>query len=407
MKKLNLLLFCLVCLLSPIANAEEYYGEHFTIISNLPTCFVKLLKRNGEVYYKNLNRQFFRRSWSSGRDLTIYYTQSESESLQLSILTTQKRACYLYRLDANSQSLGWTGLFRGITKHFIDVNYEDAPSWFREGLSTFFSEQGKIVNDQLVIESAEPGSSAFLKEEIEQGRRPSIKRLFSSTSEQFENWQLGRHFAASFFYWLYQNKQLKQYLDIARRSGYEILVLEELTGKSFRNLNIELLKFMKKEIYAAAYLNEGLKAEAADEKMQAFLKALELKPDYQAVQIELALYYRVKKDYEKYRQYLEPILSESLSTQFRPAAELMGNMYYKDKDYQKALEYYLKSWEYCVLYEYKYKTAYKIANCYYYLKDERKTAQWYQLFLENNFEHAETQAQVDYAKKYLEETPYR
>jgi tetratricopeptide (TPR) repeat protein len=179
-------------------------------------------------------------------------------------------------------------------------------------------------------------------------------------------------------------------------------VLEELAGKSFGNLNTELSKFMKKEIYAAAYLNEGLKAEAADEKMQAFLRALELKPDYRAVQIELALCYRAKKDYEKYRQYLEPILSDSLSAQFRPAAEFMGNMYYKNKDYQKALEYYLKSWEYCGLYEYKYKTAYKIANCYYYLKDRQKSTRWYWVFLENNFEPEQTQAQVAYAKKYLE-----
>ena len=369
------------------------------------------MQANAEAFYKSLQGRYFQTDWQ--KPLTIYYSKTQSDTQQLlnkhgheaevgyGHYESSIPAVYTHQFMNNGELSGWDTLFREITHHFIQLNYRDPPAWFDEGLACFLGEQTQIVKGKLIAGRPNPWREQILRNKIEEGRRPNVKRLFSSSTEQFNDWDLGCHFARAFFYWLHETGQLEQYLKNAREKGYDLSVLEETVSGSYGKINIGLSKFIKKDCYAGAYLKDGQQTEDEAQKKQAFLKALELKPDYQSARLELAECYYRSKDYESCRENLKQILDNLESTEYRQAAGLMANTYYNEKDYPKALEYYNKAWEYSDYYEYKYRTAYQIGNCCYYLKDPEGAKQWYKKFLDCKWEQESMKASADYARKYL------
>ncbi len=411
MKKHIFLCACCVLLLLTNAFAEYCQSEHFTIHSDLAPCFVRLVQTNAEAYYKNLNERYFQTCWT--KPLTIYYSKTQSDTKQLlnkngltadvnyGLYEHGTSAVYTHQFMNNSEFSGWGALFHEITHHFVQLNYRTPPAWFDEGLACFFGEQTQIVKGKLTSGMPNPRLEQILRNDIEQGRRPSIKRLFSTSTEQFNQWDMGCHFARVLFYWLYDTGQLEKYLKNVQRKGYDISVLEETVSESDEKINVELSKFIKKNCYAGAYLNDGRQTEDQAQKIQAFLKAIELKPDYQAARLELAECYYRDKDYEKCRENLKQILDNQQSAEYQQAATLLANIYYNQKNYSKSLEYYNKSWEYSDYYEYKYRLAYQIGNCCFYLKDYEGAKQWYKKFLDCNWEPEKMKTAVDYSRKYL------
>ncbi|MFZ0034536.1 MAG: tetratricopeptide repeat protein, partial [Sedimentisphaerales bacterium] len=314
-------------------------------------------------------------------------------------------AVYTHQFMNNGELNGWGALFHEIAHHFVQLNYRDPPVWFGEGLACFLGEQTQIVKGKLIVGSPSPLREQTLRDEIEkEDRRPNIKRLLSSSKEQFNDWDLGCHFARAFFYWLNETGRLEPYLKNVREKGYDLPVLEDTVSGSYGKINIELSKFIKKDCYAGAYLKDGQQAEDQARKIEAFLKALELKPDYQTARLELAECYYRSKDYEKCRENLKQILDKPESIEYRQAACLMANTYYNQKDYTNALEYYKKAWEYSDYYEYKHRTAYQIGNCFNYLNDPENARQWYGKFLDCNWEKENMKTSVEYAQKYTGRT---
>ncbi len=411
MKKSLFLYLCCILLLSTNAPAEDYKSSHFIICNDLDPCFVQFIRANAEAYYENMQGRYFQNGWQ--KPLTIYYSRTQSDTQQLldkngyelkvdyGFYELNAPAVYAHQFMNNGELSGWDALFREITHHFIQLNYSNPPAWFNEGLACFLGEQTQIVKGKLIVGRPNPWREQILRNEIEQGRRPNVKRLFSSSTEQLHDWDLGCHFARAFFYWLYETGQLEQYLKNVQKNGFELSVLEETLSSSYGRINIELSKFIKKDCYAGAYLKDSRQTEDEAQKIQAFLKTLELKPDYQTARLELAECYYRSKDYENCRENLKQILDDPESIEYRRAASLMANTYYNEKDYPRALEYYNKAWEYSDYYEYKYRLAYKIANCHHYLKDYQGAKQWYKKFLDYKWEQKDMKTGVDYARKYL------
>ncbi|MGA1979183.1 MAG: hypothetical protein ABSG99_01265 [Sedimentisphaerales bacterium] len=412
MKKQIFLCVCWIVLLFTNAFAKDYQSSHFIIRSDLDPCYVQFVRANAEAYYQNLQGRYFQNGWQ--KPLTIYYSRTQSDTQQLlnkhghedkvnyGLYESSMPAVYTHQFMDNGELSGWGTVFHEITHHFIQLNYRDCPAWFNEGLACFLGEQTRIVKGKLTVGRPNPWREQILRNEIEQGRRPNIKRLLSSSTEQFNDWDLGYHFARAFFYWLHETGRLEQYLKNVRKKGYELPVLEETVSDPYGKINVELSKFIKKDCYAGAYLKDGQQTEDHAQKIQAFLKALELKPDYQTAQLELAECYYRSRDYEKCRENLKQILDDPESIEYRQAAALMANTYYNEKGYSKALEYYNKAWEYSDYYEYKYRTAYQIGNCFYYLKDPESAKQWYKKFLDCKWEQESMKAGADYARKYIE-----
>jgi tetratricopeptide (TPR) repeat protein len=418
MKKQIFLCVCCALLLLTDAFAESGQSSHFVICSDLDPCYVQFIRANAEAYYENLQStghltagRYFQTVWA--KPLTIYYSRTQSDTQQLLDKNGHKLkvscgfyepntpAVYTHQFMNNGEPGSWGALFHEIAHHFIHLNYRSPPVWFDEGLACFLGEQTRIVKGKLTVGGPNPQREQILRNEIEQGRRLNIKRLLSSSTEQFNEWDLGCHFARAFFYWLHEIGRLEQYLKNVQKKGYELSVLEETTSDSYGKINVELSKFIKKDCFAGAYLKDGQQTEDEAQKIQAFLKALELKPDYHTARLELAECYYRSRDYENCRENLKQILDDLESIEYRQAASLMANTYYNQKDYSRALEYYNKAWEYSDYYEYKYRLAYQIGNCFYYLKDPEGAKQWYKKFLDCNWEPEKMKTAVDYAHKYL------
>ena len=411
MRKQIFLCFCYILLLITNAFAENCQSDHFIISGDLDPRYMQFVQANAEAYYRNSQGRYFKTGWQ--KPLTIYYSRTQADTQQLldknghkikvdyGFYESSAPAVYTHQFMNNGELNGWGTLFHEITHHLVQQNYRDCPEWFNEGLACFLGEQTRIVKGKLTIGGPNPWREQLLRNEIEQGRRPNIKRLFSSSTEQFNEWDLGCHFARALFYWLHETGQLEQYLKTVREKGYELSVFEETVSEPYVKINAELSKFIKKDCYAGAYLKDGRQTEDQAQKIQAFLKALELKPDYQTARLELAECYFRSNDSEKCRDNLKQILDDPESIEYRQAAGLMANTYYNQKDYPKALEYYNKAWEYSDDYEYKYRLAYQIGNCCYHLEDTEGAKQWYKKFLDCKWEKDTMKTAVDYAHKYL------
>lgn len=420
MTKHTLSCLCWVFLLAGIAAAKDYKSEHFIIRSDLDPCCVQFARSNAEAYYKNLQGHYFQKGWQN--QLIIYYSKSKADTQKLLAahgFTPQASdgfyidtvpAIYIHRLTDDGEAVGCRGLFKQITRHFIQLNFQNAPAWFKEGLLRFLGEQSCIVRGKLIPQGPNPLKQKILKDKIEEGGRTSIRSLYSrATHQQFQNWDIGCHFARAFFYWLYETELLELFLKNTYKGGFRIPVLEVTLSKNYGEkdpigkANMELLKkFIKKNCYAESFLQDGLKAADQPDKERAFLKALDLKPDYHTARLELAKCYYKSGDYENCRRNLEEILNTPENIECRRSARLMGDTYYNKKDYAKALKYYNKTWEYSDFYEYKYHLAYRIANCHYYLKDQNNASFWYGRFLKWNWQPKSDKASVYYAQKYIE-----
>jgi tetratricopeptide (TPR) repeat protein len=185
-----------------------------------------------------------------------------------------------------------------------------------------------------------------------------------------------------------------------QKDGYELWVLEQTVHKSVNEINKELLAFIQNDCYAGAYLRQGWRSRNETQKREAFLKALQLKPNYRKAKLELALCSYRSGDYKQCRSWLVDILRFPESSEYRDATEYMGHSYYKEGNYTEALEYYQKSLEYSDYYEYKYNLYYGIACCHHNMKDYTKAEKFYKMYLDSNWESEKSPKEVAYAKEY-------
>lgn len=412
MKKRALRCLCFVLLSCALSFGKMYKSKHFIIQTELDHRFVGFIENVAETYYANM-LEYGLASKGKGR-LTVYYSETESEAKHLFKLhgyngkqgnyyyAADIPAVYVYRRAGDGEYVGWRPLFYGITYHLVNRELVDAPVWFKEGVSCFFSEKGQLIKSELVFDSVNPKQQQLLRKELEKVGRANIKRLYSSTAERFYTWNIGIPFAKTFFYWLCETGQLKNYMNVVKTDGFELVVLEKTLSRSFSKINMELSRFIKKNVYADAYLGDGRQASDESEKERLFGQALELRFGYYAVYLDLAKLHYLNKEYEKSIENLELILVQGQKREYRQVVKLMAKVYYRKKDFPKALDYYMKAWEYSDYDEYKYRLAFGIANCHYHLKDLENARKWYKRFLKDKWEIKPMQKAVEYAEKFVE-----
>ena len=153
MKKLALCLFwfCIISLL-------ECFGR------NLPQRALYHLQRFGPTLHKmskgqcrsllhQFGSKFFKTGWS--KPLEIYYSRNHSETFKLlckhghnhkgsivkarsSYYITKTQTIYTHQYYDNKRLVGIDVLFHEITHHFVRLNFPNVPTWFNEGLASFF-----------------------------------------------------------------------------------------------------------------------------------------------------------------------------------------------------------------------------------------------------------------------------
>ena len=413
MRKNGCLLGLVIFFFCTCGWAKTYTSQRFIIDSNLDTRYLRIIQLNIEAYYENIASRYFTKGWK--KPLKIYYLEKQSDAQELLNKHGYKReigygyytgsskpAIYTHRFMDNGGVTGLGTLFHEITHHFIRLNYRKVPTWFNEGLATFLGEQTRIVKGKLTVGRPNPWRERILRNMIENGQQINVRLLTKLTTDsKFHKWKPAYHVARAFFYWLSETNLLDKYLKNVQQKGYGLPILEETAGKSYREINKELLAFIKTSCYPAAYYEDGCRTKDLEQKKTFFEKALEIKPDYQPAILELARCFYKNRDYEECRVLLKPMLDDLQSTKYRDTLYLMGGSYYAEKIYAKALEYYEKAWEYSDYNEYKHELAYWIANCHHYLEDPENAKQWYKRFLEENWDPKRRAKWVAYAHDYL------
>ena len=265
----------LIFFLYRAAFAETYRSEHFIVYSDLDPRFIKCLQANIEAYYNNLAGKFFPQGWS--KPLEIYYSKNSSETFKLLRKDGHKKqkgvSCYILKAQTiytnpYSNLAEFGVLFHEITHHFIHLNYPDVPSWFNEGLATFFGDESKVVKGKVTLGLPNRWRDYRLKEQLDKNIFPDIRRLYTSNRKQFRSWPIGYHFSRAFFCWLYDTGQLDTYLKNAKKDGYDISVLKNTLHKPVIEINRELLAFIKKDCYAGAYVYQSRMLQGQQKKMR-------------------------------------------------------------------------------------------------------------------------------------------
>jgi tetratricopeptide (TPR) repeat protein len=414
MCKRAIICLCLVILFPAGTYAKRYLGTHFIIESNVDSRLAENVQKKADAFYTGLTKNYSLTGWMF--PLTVYYSQDESQTNRLlskygfayikgnSYYNTGSPAIYIHQLDEDGQKSDTGLLFYGITRHFIQHNFKNPPEWFREGLCCFFAKQAVIVNDKLLISGSPLDNEQALKEKIDKGQRLIVKtQLFNMTAEQFKSLPYGCHFVREFFYWLYDTNYLAAYLSNAKKDGFNFSVLEKTVPSGERvKINKSFMEFLEKTCYAEAHFSEALRIDDPNKRKETLVKTLELKKDYHKAQLELTKHYHKAKDIQKCKESLEQILNFTNSPEYITANVLMGNLYYEEKDYSKAVEYYTKAWDDSKNYDYSYRIAYRLANGYNHLKDTSSAKKWYQTFLKNKWDSDDMKTCEDYAQKYVE-----
>ena len=407
-----LLAFMLLC--TGLSGQSRFECRDVVIVpaSGLGDKLTEIIYENAKAYFKSLNDTYFQAN--PAQPLKVYLSFSADEARKLiedhghlaeandGFYVPSARAAYAYVTTDDDAAVTLEPVFASIAEHLVCETFPQAPAWFRLGLISFLSKKAQVIDGKVIPGGPCPRAGLALRAEVQAETRLNIKKLYVSSDEGYQQWETGPHLASALFCWLYQNGHLANYVRLVRQKGYQLEVLEEATGASAGKINIDLKKFIEADCCAAAYLAEAEDAQDPNAKEKALQTALEAKPDYPEAQLALArLYWQAGKS-DLCQKTLMPILTRPESPHFTLAARLAAEALYQHSSYAQAREYYLKAWEKAGNFPYKYQVAYKIANCSHNLNEPQIAAQWYEKFLELNFQPDQEQEAVAYARKYVE-----
>ncbi|MEN6307594.1 MAG: hypothetical protein ABFD91_07555 [Anaerohalosphaeraceae bacterium] len=402
----------LVALFSCSVFAQQYPSLHYVVISDLNTGYVDILTRNMEAFYENMLGGYFEQGWQ--QPLTIYYFEKQSdtqaylggaEKIYYGIYIPSKNAIFTHRIMDDGSLAGLGTLFHEITHHFVRINYTNPPSWFDEGLTSFLSEQTRIVNGKVSLGHPNPWREQALRDMIESGAAIDVRYYTSLNGEKFYADRKNYHPLRALFYWMYMNGRLKAYMANVKQQGYALSVLEQTTGKNADQISIELLAFIRKNGYAGAYVQDSLRASNAENKKRLLSAALNLMPDYSRARYDLALLLYREQDYAGCQRELEVVLKDTHCIEYKDASRLMGDYRYKEKNIQQALIHYQNAFNAAAYDEYQYEICYNVAACYMAKGDKEQARVWLKDYLAKNWEPQTTQKSCKSAKDYLEQNP--
>jgi len=248
------------------------------------------------------------------------------------------------------------------------------------------------------------GSQSLINE-LENEGKLNINRFFTFTDTGFKQWEVGPHLARIMFQWLDEKGYLSDYIRNVSRKGYGMEVLEEATGTNKSKMNMELKRFIETDCKAATKIAQAVELTNESDSTaseQALKEALNIKSEYPEARLALAKLYFKNKQYQLCRNYIKPITIQSASSHYLPAVKLIAKSYSAQKDYNAALEYYEKAWDVSEYYFYRYQIAYNIACCHHYLDHVDTASDWFQKFLNFNYQLDNHSSAIEYAKSYIE-----
>lgn len=410
------LVLALLCMFAFGADFERkimrsYPSEHFVIHSNLDPRFMEFVKTNAEAFYSSLAGTYFKDGWTE--PLTIYYCES-SEDVKEAMSQRGHEVfgdCWYYAEEAGAvyacrheggEDVGWQPLFGGIAGHFCKHNLKHMPWWFQQELCRFFGERAVIVDGEVAF-----GLGDLESEKVIAGKnvRMSVNRLYSERAKSFYVSDSGLNLARVLVHWLYSKGELFSYLNNCQRTrtdekGSEVWVLEKTVGLEAEDISRELQDFSRREKTCEGYL---AKAEAAEGegKESVLLEALNFDPGFARARLLLGSYYKDHGAYDLCIEHMKQIVGNGACVEYAEAAVVLGASYYSSKEYQQAVDTWIEARKHSKFDAYGYKTAFYIANSYYYMGDNERAGLWYDTYLKENWEPEVNAKLVAYAERFL------
>lgn len=413
--KIQVILLTAAILISIVCTG--YGGElgsaHFIIKSDMEQEQIRYICNNAEKYHQLLYGNFFEKRF--GR-LVIHYGDSvddfERSLLEYQLTLEETPDMYAAAIPAvfvptlsNKPADFNDNLLKQVTRHFIEMNVRESPSWFKSELAEFFSRHVRFIDGR--IEFTQPGYENYesVKKLIEDGRRLNVRtRLFPISESTFLNWELGSPLAQTFFYWLYEKKMLKLYINNVSDHGYTVETLEKTLNTSYGQINKEINDYYEGDFEDLKRLYEIKKLVKLDERAAELEMLVSESPFYEPARLELLKTYFRAGDYEVGISEAEPLLENEDSLYYKEALKFAANCYFKLKDYSEALSKYKKLWDVRDICHYKYRLAYVIGTCYFYEYDETNAVNWYNQFLAMKYDDKSMEEQEEYAREYIEST---
>jgi tetratricopeptide (TPR) repeat protein len=401
---------------SGTAVAADYTTEHFIISSDLDPCFIEYAGKKAELCYDALLGAYFDRGWDQEPVLMVYYSdqQGESEALMekagLDAETAMNgyvpgtECLYVFRLHKDGNVVADNLLFGGIAGHFIEKNYKTELSCFKSELSCFLSKSLVVANGQVKLTRPMIVCCEELEGQINQESiSANMKSLLSSSLEKYKSWDIAHPFTQAFFSWLYDRGLLKGYLLDVQTKGHRLRTLVESAGLNYGEIKSDLIVFIDDYSKFQKKLKLAEQTEDFFEKEQFLEEAYGFISDVNAANMELAKIYYENDDYEPCLKKLESAIDGVDNINNWQALKMTANVYYRQKEYDKAIRYYEKLWNISADYAYKYRIAYQIANCYYYQGSRYKAEKWYEDFLQSKWLTSDMQKCEGYAKEFLQD----
>ena len=156
----------------------------------------------------------FEQGWQEPLKINYFEKQSDTqaycgdkEKIYYGIYVPSKNAILTHRLMDHGGLAGLGTLFHEITHHFVRMNYSNPPAWFNEGLTSFLSEQTRIVNGKLSLGHPNPWREQALRDMIENGNVIDVCYYTTLDEESFYADRKNYHPLRAMFYWLYVNRQ--------------------------------------------------------------------------------------------------------------------------------------------------------------------------------------------------------
>ncbi len=396
-----------------LSTANVYTTEHFKIISNLDSLYVRVLQDNVEGYYENMVNRFFDVGWDD--PLLIYYFEKQSDTqahlgnrqkIHYGVYIPKENAIYTHRVMDKGGLAGLGTLFHEVTHHFVRLNYKNPPAWFNEGLTCFLSEQSRLVNGVLKVGHPNLWREQALREMINSGISIDVRYYMALDTPSFYKDRKNYHPLRALFYWVNSIGKLEAYLQNVQMQGYGINVLEETVGMNVSQINTSLLSFIQTNCYAGAYIQDYYSANTFEEKEMLLNSSLSLMPEYSRARLELGKLYFFEKNHQKCVETLSSLLNDDTSVEYKDANLYLAKSFYRQKDLNSALEYYHKALEYSLYDEYHYQIYFWLGNCYAALNDKAKANHYFTEFLANNWEPDRFPKWCRFAREYIEEKDF-
>ncbi len=398
-KMSSLVIYSVWLLCLPLACFGQIHSSaNFIVQSQDEDTLVQQFTLQAQTHYDHLCKSFF----------SVGFSQPQSIQLMTGVTTdattTIDRPDNQWQLSIDTNSpCRWNDLYKLIASKLIQINNPSAPEWFKLSLANFLSHNVRMTESQIIFSAIPLKYDYSLANKITSDTVGNIKKLLSVSSKDRLPVDCEDFLACHIFHWLFSSNNLAAYLTNTRTTGYSIKILKDSSSTTLGQMKSELeTAIAQKQQLSQAY-NQAIIAETIDQQIQQLCHLVMVNQNCHYGVLQLAKRYNNSGQYQLCRSLLEKLSQDTDCVYASYAFALIGETYYNELQYQQALVNCQKAWKLSALDDNRFRLAYRIGHCYFYLGNKSFASYWYNQFLETEPDNFGGQMSdcIDFAKDFV------